>query len=98
MTATIHLNPFIIDFLYDGLPYRGLVTPKEKTETDSLSYTVKVESENQELFLDIIANPCGTDKMDWCFQDADKAPGDARFDKDFLQEIGEAIEKHESGN
>ena len=90
------MNPFIIDFLYDGLPYRGLVISKEETETGSLSYNVKVESENQELFLDIVANPCGMDKMDWCFRDPDNTPADARFDKNFLQEIGEAIEKHES--
>jgi hypothetical protein len=94
----MNMYPFIIDFLYDGLPYRGLVTPKEKTETESLSYSVKVESENQELYLDIIANPCGTDKMDWCFRDPAGAPEDSRFDKNFLQEIGEAIEKYESAN
>jgi hypothetical protein len=90
------MNPFIIDFLYDGLPYRGLVTPREETKTGSLSYSLKVESENQEFFLDIVANPCGMDKMDWCFQDPDNTPDEARFDKNFLQEIGEAIEKYES--
>ena len=92
----MNTNPFTIDFLYDGLPYRGLVTPKEETKTGSLSYNIKVESENQEFFLDVIANPCGSDKMDWCFQDSDTSPADTRFDKNFLQEIGEAIEKYES--
>jgi hypothetical protein len=94
----MNTSPFIIDFLYDGLPYRGLVTPGKETETGSLYYSVKAESENQEFYLDIVANPCGMDKMDWCFQYPDNSPADARADKNFLQEIGEAIEKYESAH
>jgi len=94
----MNMDPFIIDFLYDGLPYRGLVTPKEESETGSMSYNVKAESENQEFYLDIVANPCGSEKMDWCFQDPDTSLMEARVDKNFLQEIGEAIEKYESAH
>lgn len=90
------MNPFIIDFLYNGIPYRGLVTANG--ENDILSYSVKVESENQESYLNIVANPCGEEKMDWCFKDPDAETENTIFDKNFLQEIGEAIEKHEVTN
>jgi hypothetical protein len=90
------MNPFTIDFLYDGVPYRGLVSPKG--EQGVLSYSVKVESENQESYVDIVANPCGEDKMDWCFKDPDAESGNQAIDKNFLQEIGEAIEKYEAND
>jgi hypothetical protein len=90
------MDPFVIDFLYDGIPYRGLVTTNRADDT--LSYSVKVESQNQESYLEIVANPCGEDKMDWCFKDADAEPDSQTFDKNFLQEIGEAIEKYEAAN
>jgi len=63
------MDPFVIDFIYDGIPYRGLVTGKK--ENDISSYSVKVESQNQESYLEIVANPCGEDKMDWCFKESD---------------------------
>lgn len=85
-------DAFIIDFNYQGTAYTGLVTPK--TNDVQEGYTVKLESENQDLFLDIVAKPCGEDKMEWCFMD-NSAGGE--YDKDFLQEIGEAIEKYQSG-
>jgi hypothetical protein len=96
MPTKQNMNSFIIDFIYDGIPYRGLVTVNG--ERDVLSYFVKVESENQESYLEIVANPCGEDKMDWCFKDPDAEPENKSFDKNFLQEIGEAIEKHEVAN
>ncbi len=86
---------FEIDFLYDGQPYKGLVTTMEGT--GDRHYFVKVESENQELFLNIIGNPCGEDKMDWCFKDPESRGNEQQIDKNFLTEIGEAIEKYEAG-
>ena len=59
------MDEFVIDFTYDQVPYTGLVRPRK--EGDNLVYTVEVESQNQELNLDIIANPCGDGKMEWCF-------------------------------
>lgn len=84
---------FEIDFLYNGQPYKGLVTAMEGSQDKH--YFVKVESDNQEFFLNIIGNPCGEDKMDWCFRDPESR--EDHLDKDFLSEIGEAIEKYESG-
>jgi hypothetical protein len=89
------MNPFVVDFLYDGFPYKALITPNG--ENDDKSYGVKLESENQELYLDIVANPCGSDKMDWCLKETAEGPNSG-FDKNLLMEIGEAIEKYEISN
>lgn len=89
------MNEFVIDFAYQGATYTGLVTPK--TIKGEILYAVRLESENQELYLDIFANPCGENKMDWCFKEL---PGEGQmndYDKEFLQEIGEAIEKYQIG-
>jgi hypothetical protein len=88
------MQEFVIDFLYNGAPYTGLVTPKE--DKGLLYYAVQLESENQETHLDILANPCESDKTDWCFKSPDGQEPPKSFDKAFLQEIGEAIEKSEN--
>jgi hypothetical protein len=59
------MNEFVIDFVYEQMPYTGLVFPKQAGH--ELVYSVKVESQNQEINLDIIANPCGEGKVEWCF-------------------------------
>ncbi|HEY4155011.1 MAG TPA: hypothetical protein VGM24_06280 [Puia sp.] len=88
------MNQFVIDFIYNGAPYSGLVTPKE--ENNSTYYSVHLESENQEVHLDIEARPCDADQMDWCFRCPDGQEPPKNYDKAFLQEIGEAIEKCEA--
>jgi hypothetical protein len=84
------MNEFVIDFVYDQVPYTGLVVPRQQGQ--ELVYSVKVESQNQELNLDIIANPCGEGKMEWCFS----GTPDESYDPGLLQEIGEAIEKYQT--
>ena len=59
------MNEFVIDFLYEQMPFTGLVLPGNKGS--DIIYSVKVESQDQELNLDIVANPCGDGKMEWCF-------------------------------
>jgi hypothetical protein len=56
------MGSFVINFIYEGLNYAALVTPK--TYDGQEGYAVKIESENQELFLDIFAKPCGEEKID----------------------------------
>ena len=86
------MDEFVIDFIYEQMPFTGLVSPRQ--EGDEWVYTVKVESQNQELNLDITANPCGDGKMEWCFRGE---PNEAEsYDPSLLQEIGEAIEKHQT--
>ncbi|HSZ35407.1 MAG TPA: hypothetical protein VK772_18980 [Puia sp.] len=87
---------FEIDFLYNGQPYKGLVTTTKSI--GDKHYFVKVESENQEFSINIIGKPCGDDDMDWCFRDTESIGTDKNPDKEFLTEIGEAIEKYESIN
>jgi hypothetical protein len=86
------MDEFIIDFIYDQVPYTGLVRPRK--EADNLVYTIEVESQNQELNLDITANPCGDGKMEWCFTGNPEEAG--TYDPALLQEIGEAIEKYQT--
>lgn len=88
------MDEFVIDFIYEQRPYTGLVSPRQ--EGDEMIYNVKVESQNQDLNLDIIANPCGEGKMEWCFRGT---PDEAdNYDPSLLQEIGEAIEKYQTTN
>ena len=87
------MEQFVIDFTYNGASYSGLVTPRE--EKDELFYSVHLESENQELNLDILARECDSDKMDWCFRCPDGQEPPQNIDQDLLQEIGEAIEEWE---
>jgi hypothetical protein len=87
------MDEFVIDFTYDQMPFTGLVLPKKNGE--DLVYSVKVESQNQELNLDIIANPCGDGKVEWCFSGEPDEAGN--YDPALLQEIGEAIEKYQTG-
>jgi|GEM_PF-3205327 hypothetical protein len=87
------MDSFVINFVYQGVNYVALVTPKIYSGQEG--YAVKIESENQELFLDIFAQPCGDDKTDWCFIDSSE-PHTYEYEKEFLQEIGEAIEKYQT--
>lgn len=87
------MDEFIIDFIYEKMPFTGLVSPRQ--EEGEWIYTVKVESQNQELNLDITANPCGDGKMEWCFKGTSGETGN--YDPALLQEIGEAIEKYQTG-
>jgi hypothetical protein len=88
------MSEFIIDFTSNGISYSGLVTPI--SSGDELHYAVVVESENQELHLEIIADNCGEGKLDWCYKESGNSQESNPYDKAFLQEIGEAIEKHET--
>ena len=88
------MNEFIIDFIYNGAPYSGLVTRKDGRGEPY--YSVRLESENQEVQVDIIAKECGSEKMDWCFRSPEGREPPQNIDKDFLREVGEAIEKCES--
>jgi hypothetical protein len=88
------MNQFLIDFVYEQRPFTGLVSPRQKG-LDTV-YAVKVESQDQELNLDIIANPCGEGKTEWCFSGTPDETG--RYDPALLQEIGEAIEKYQVDN
>lgn len=85
---------FIIDFIYNGTPYSGLVRPGE--QNGEAYYSVQLEAENQESHFDIIANACESDRRDWCFRCPDGTEPPDNIDKALLQEIGEAIEKQET--
>ena len=88
------MNEFIIDFIYDQMPYTALVSPKR--ETGNSEYFVKLESQNQELHVNIAAKPCGEGKSEWCFKGDSNDAGD--YDPGLLQEIGEAIENYQVNN
>jgi hypothetical protein len=50
------MDEFIIDFTYEQMPFTGLVSSPEQTG-DELIYTCEVESQNQELNMDITPIP-----------------------------------------
>ena len=88
------MDEFVIDFIYEKMLFTGLVRPGK--EGGDMVYSVKVESRNQELNLDITANPCGDGKMEWCFKGDSNDAGS--YDPALLQEIGEAIEKYQTSS
>jgi hypothetical protein len=85
-------EPFQIEFNYQEIPYIGIVTPIEKGK--QTWYSVQLESENQEANITLIAKPSQSALEDWDFAcEGDDDPLD-HYDKDLLQEIGEAIERY----
>ena len=85
-------EPFQIEFNYQETPYIGIVTPIEKSK--QTWYSVQLESENQESNVAIVARPSQSALEDWDFScEGEDDPLDY-YDKDLLQEIGEAIERY----
>ncbi len=86
------MKKFTIEFNYDGLPYKATVVPGMKDGT--MYYGVQLESENQENYVEIVANPPTADRDYWVFRCPDEQEPSEIYDKQLLQEIGEAIEKY----
>ena len=86
------MDNFTIDFSYHGVLYKALVIPQQEEG----AYSVQLESERQENFVEIIATAPGRGTDYWTF----KCPGDeeasAHYDQELLEEIGEAIERKET--
>jgi hypothetical protein len=87
------MEKFTIDFSYDGTSYTALVTPR--LENGVTVYSVQLESENQETFVEILASPPGTDDGQWIFKCPDDQEPSEYYDKKLLEEIGEVIEQNE---
>lgn len=83
-------EPFPIEFNYQETPYIGIVTPIDRGK--ETWYSVQLESENQESNVAIIARPSQSALEDWDF--SCEGEGVDYYDKDLLQEIGEAIERY----
>lgn len=83
---------FQIEFVYDKTVYIGIVTPI--IAGGETSYSIQVESENQESNLTLIAKPSLSALEDWDFECEDETDPLDYYDKGLLEEIGEAIEKH----
>ena len=82
---------FQIEFTYQDIPYIGLVNPLQKGK--ETWYAVNLESENQESYIEIIAKPSVSALEDWDFVCKEGEDAIGYYEKDLLQEIGEAIEK-----
>ena len=90
------MEKFIISFNYDGFPYKATVVPG--IQNGIAFYGVQMESENQENYIEIVANPPTADRDKWDFKCPDGQEPSEIYDKQLLQEIGEAIEKYQTGN
>ena len=88
------MENFTIDFTYDGTSYKALVSPKD--ENGVIVYSVQLESENQETFVEILARAPGDDTNEWVFKCPDDQEPSEYYDKKLLEEIGEAIERNET--
>lgn len=87
------MENFTIDLTYDGINYAALVIPKQ--ENGIFTYNIKLDSENQESFVEIIADPPGNGRDHWVFKCPDDQEPFEYYDKRLLEEVGEAIEKNE---
>jgi hypothetical protein len=88
------MQEFVIAFHYDGIPYTAIVTPC--MDAGPLYYAVKLESGNQDNYLEIHARPPGADRTAWEFTCPDEQQTPDSYDPRLLEEIGEAIEKKET--
>jgi hypothetical protein len=89
----LFMENFTIDLTYDGVSYAAIVIPKQ--ENGMVTYNIKLDSENQESFVEIIAVPPGNGIDQWIFKCPDDQEPFEYYDKRLLEEIGEAIEKNE---
>ena len=85
-------EPFQIEFTYQDIPYIGLVTPVIKNK--KTGYHVDLESENQESNMRITLTPSNSALEDWDFECGEGEAATEYYDKDLLEEVGEAIEKY----
>jgi hypothetical protein len=85
-------EPFQIEFTYQDISYIGLVTPVIKNK--KTGYLVDLESENQESNMRITLTPSNSALEDWDFECGEGEPATEYYDKDLLEEVGEAIEKY----
>lgn len=85
---------FQIEFTYQDIPYIGLVNPL--SEGKETWYSVNLESENQESYIEITVKPSSSALEDWDYECKEGEDALEYYEKDLLQEIGEAIEKHNS--
>jgi hypothetical protein len=92
LNCNMAVKEFQIEFSYQDMPYIGLVNPIQKGK--ETWYAVNLESENQETYVEIIAKPSVSALEDWDFECKEGESAVDYYDKDLLQEIGEAIEKH----
>ena len=83
---------FQIEFTFEDTAYIGLVNPIDKGQ--ETWYRVNLESENQEKYVEIIAKPSASALEDWDFECEPAGNARLHYDKDLLDEIGEAIEKY----
>jgi len=83
---------FQIEFTYQNIPYLGIVKPLERN--GEVWYAVNLESENQERWVEIVARPSTSALEDWDFQCGDGEGAAEYYDKQLLQEVGEAIERY----
>lgn len=84
---------FQIEFIYQGIPYLGIVKPLDRN--DQAWYAIQLESDNQESHLEIMLKPSTSDLNDWDFYCINgQEDASAYYDRDLLTEIGEAVEAH----
>jgi hypothetical protein len=90
--TTMATDQFQIEFTFQNIPFIGLVAPIEKGGQSW--YSIDLESENQESYMRILGRLSNKPTEEWDFTCGDGEPATNYYDKDLLQEIGEAIEKH----
>lgn len=86
------LNEFQIEFNYQEIPYIGIVM--RVAQGKDIWYRVKLESENQEEYVEILAKSSASEEGDWKFECEPTGSALEYYDKGLLDEIGEAIEKY----
>ena len=89
------METFLLEFSYSGLPYAGVV--RTIRDGENVLYSIKLESDNQDHNIELLARPpVPFGSGHWMFACTDGEPPPESYDKALLQEIGEAIERHET--
>ena len=91
-TTIMATDQFQIEFTYQNVPFIGLVALVQKA--GEFWYSIDLESENQENTMRILGRLSNRPTEEWEFTCGDGEPATNYYDKDLLQEVGEAIEKH----
>jgi hypothetical protein len=86
-------NEFQIEFTYDEVSYVGLVVSTR--QDGDIGYRVHLESDNQEIYLDLILMPSDSELEDWVFTCGNAENAKKYYDKGLLEEVGEQIEAYQ---
>jgi hypothetical protein len=85
-------NDFQIEFTHNGVQYLGFV--RAIGVDASAGFSIILECENQQLYLEILGVPCASESEVWEFECGEGEDATHYYDKGLLEEIAREMQLH----